>query len=1139
MKQSANYLIENRQIRVFISSTFRDMQVERDYLMTKVFPRLRKKAARRDVSLIELDLRWGITEDESQSGRVVQICLNEIDNSRPFFIGLLGDRYGWCPDRRELGGDALLEERYPWLMEDLRRGVSMTEIEMQYGVLRSDKDINAFFFLKKNGDESDERLHRLKETIRNNRRYPCAEYEDAEHLGRQVEAAFDELLDRLFPQGRLMPLEAERLAQRAFLRGRCGTYVRNEKDFGVLNAWLTGDQRHLVVTGPSGMGKSALIANWIDDIGQDTTRRVIYHFVGYAGGEGDYRRILNRLNDEIRDLYALDEDPRAHNRLDPERSFPDLLMQAGSRKPLLIVLDGIDQLSDEHEAKLLNWLPKAPEGVKMLFSTQEDDATAAVFRRREYPEHTIRPLDESQRRKLVVDYLQRYGKALIPARIDRIVEAPVTNNTLVLRTLLDELVSFGIHEQLDRRIDRYLDASGPEDFFRRVLQRAEEDYGEQLVRDTLSLIAVSRAGMSESELLGITRSRQLEWSQFYCAFAGHFTVKNGLLQFTHRFLREAVRSKYLSREADTDTCRERIIAYMTGGFTRREDRRGQGRIYDELAHQYHQAGMSEMMYDLLADYDAFNHFYESDRGALGRYWRHLLETGRYSLDVYLHIELPEQDALQARFYYAIDDLLGGELIEYKGGCPGFIRKAVEIGRRAAAHNPAYEAELVDSLVELGNVSRHEGDADSAKAIFGEALGVARRLAARDAFRLYVVLDNFGWMHEEFEEFEQAERMYREAIQTACERMAESDKWLYAAGASRGNLAVVYRKTGRPDLAEQLTREALSALNAVVKQGPRHQSARAVCLHNLASLHWEEMGRFEEAEREYDEALKIRRRMAAANPAGRYDLIETLNASGLMYREMGRSNLAQKRYEEALTIERELAEIDSDPGAMIDILFQLGLIHTMEQQYDEAIRRYTEALSLIRNEDGGFSCDGDIDLLTTIVAILQNLASIHYNRQEFGLAVTCCSEALDLLRDLLRDGVSIPDREEMITTLLNYTTAYRIAWAGEYFEARDYLRAGEEYVAALELCDELENEYGRFDDLGRFKLTALNRLGIILCDVEEYDEAEKMFLAAFDLAMELFRSDEETYYDILKSVCDNLVVLYTQTGRPELAEGFNM
>ena len=80
-----NNLIENRHIRVFISSTFQDMQDERDYLMKHTFPTLRKLASERDVTLTEIDLRWGITEEESLNGKVVEICLREIENSVPFF----------------------------------------------------------------------------------------------------------------------------------------------------------------------------------------------------------------------------------------------------------------------------------------------------------------------------------------------------------------------------------------------------------------------------------------------------------------------------------------------------------------------------------------------------------------------------------------------------------------------------------------------------------------------------------------------------------------------------------------------------------------------------------------------------------------------------------------------------------------------------------------------------------------------------------------------------------------------------------------------------------------------------------------------------------------------------------------------
>ncbi len=43
--------------RVFISSTFRDMHAERDYLVKVVFPELRERCARRRLHLVDLDLR--------------------------------------------------------------------------------------------------------------------------------------------------------------------------------------------------------------------------------------------------------------------------------------------------------------------------------------------------------------------------------------------------------------------------------------------------------------------------------------------------------------------------------------------------------------------------------------------------------------------------------------------------------------------------------------------------------------------------------------------------------------------------------------------------------------------------------------------------------------------------------------------------------------------------------------------------------------------------------------------------------------------------------------------------------------------------------------------------------------------------
>ena len=82
-----NVISNHRCIRVFISSTFVDMKQERDILVSTVFPKLRRKAAERNVSLIDVDLRWGVTESESKERKVIDICIDEIERSHPFFVG--------------------------------------------------------------------------------------------------------------------------------------------------------------------------------------------------------------------------------------------------------------------------------------------------------------------------------------------------------------------------------------------------------------------------------------------------------------------------------------------------------------------------------------------------------------------------------------------------------------------------------------------------------------------------------------------------------------------------------------------------------------------------------------------------------------------------------------------------------------------------------------------------------------------------------------------------------------------------------------------------------------------------------------------------------------------------------------------
>ena len=118
-----------RAIRVFISSTFRDMHWERDESVKQIFPQLRRLCDQRGVVWNEVDLRWGVTDEQKAEGRVLPICLAEIYNCRPYFLGLLGEGYGWVPD--DIAPE-LLEQR-PCLQEHRDRSVTELEILHRWG----------------------------------------------------------------------------------------------------------------------------------------------------------------------------------------------------------------------------------------------------------------------------------------------------------------------------------------------------------------------------------------------------------------------------------------------------------------------------------------------------------------------------------------------------------------------------------------------------------------------------------------------------------------------------------------------------------------------------------------------------------------------------------------------------------------------------------------------------------------------------------------------------------------------------------------------------------------------------------------------------------------------------------------------
>ena len=128
-----------RRYNIFISSTFKDMDFERDVIKFRVIPALNRRFRDRRVELQAIDLRLGVntadmTEEESER-KVLSVCTSCIDSARPFFIGLVGKRYGWSPSvERWKEFIARLTEEERKVLEETA-GCSVTEMEIVYGAL--------------------------------------------------------------------------------------------------------------------------------------------------------------------------------------------------------------------------------------------------------------------------------------------------------------------------------------------------------------------------------------------------------------------------------------------------------------------------------------------------------------------------------------------------------------------------------------------------------------------------------------------------------------------------------------------------------------------------------------------------------------------------------------------------------------------------------------------------------------------------------------------------------------------------------------------------------------------------------------------------------------------------------------------
>ena len=327
-------------------------------------------------------------------------------------------------------------------------------------------------------------------------------------------------------------LEIEQDAHRRFAaeRGSRKEFVGREGLLSNLRTYLLNDsQLPFVVYGPSGSGKSALLARAFQDV--PTESHAIIRFIGVTPKSSDLRSLLINLCQELRKRFPLDTSLSSDIR-ELIEEFRKQIGAASESQRIVVFLDALDQLADSDNALRLFWIPfgDLPLNVKLVVSCLSDrDPTDpagfpfAALQGRKLPQENWRGLDplrpEEARRLLFDTWLPTAGRTLheSPEQMQKIEEHLQLNNSdqsaadesfrnpLYLRLLFEEIRHWRSYD-IDFELPKAVSPQTPieallQHFFDRL--KLESNHGNLLVTRALGYLAAARRGLKETELLEV------------------------------------------------------------------------------------------------------------------------------------------------------------------------------------------------------------------------------------------------------------------------------------------------------------------------------------------------------------------------------------------------------------------------------------------------------------------------------------------------------------------------------------------------------------------------------------------------------------------------------------------------------------
>ncbi|MEN8221079.1 MAG: NACHT domain-containing protein [Pseudomonadota bacterium] len=322
----------------------------------------------------------------------------------------------------------------------------------------------------------------LKQRLRDHH-YHITEYKQPTDLKTLVLEALWERIEREFPDTP-MPQQREDFDHDAFAASRQKVYIKRQTDFDRLNQHALSDAPFLIITGESGSGKTALLANWAAEYRETHPDELVFwHFCGSSPASTNPIALLRRIMASLKSHFKFKKDlPTTIEAV--KEQFPLWLAKAQGR--VILIIDGLNQLEETQATQ--GWLPNLfPDNIRVFLSMLSTEQ-----RNWQLPLLT----DKSARQALIREYFKSYSQSSPPPEMQRLLDTEKTANPLYLKLILEELQIFGKFEELGDHLKAYLQAPNIEALYQKLLARLENDYqppeAPSMVGKALSLLWAAR-----------------------------------------------------------------------------------------------------------------------------------------------------------------------------------------------------------------------------------------------------------------------------------------------------------------------------------------------------------------------------------------------------------------------------------------------------------------------------------------------------------------------------------------------------------------------------------------------------------------------------------------------------------------------